>query len=201
MEYEKNVFINCPFDEEYQPLLRVLLFTICSCGYFPRIALESFDSSENRLNKIQKLIRDSKYSIHDISRDKAKKKGEPYRLNMPFEIGIDFGCKNFGESKHHQKVMLILSSKAYDYQKALSDLAGIDIAVHQEDSEKLTRCVRNWFYQFDNKPTNLPQASNIWEKYNDFCAYLYKELNEKDVNNMPVGEFIDKSILYIKQNS
>lgn len=199
MDYFKNIFINCPFDEEYKPLLKVLLFTICKCGYTPRIALEYFDSSENRLSRIQTLIRESKYSIHDISRYKATKKEEIYRLNMPFEIGMDFGCKKFGEQKHRQKVMLIISSVPHDYQKALSDLAGIDIDVHQNDSEKMVRCVRNWLYQFeDPKTTKLEQASTIWEKYNDFCAYLYKELNEKDVNNMPIREFIDMSQAYIK---
>ena len=28
MPFERNVFVNCPFDEAYYPLLRPLLFTI-----------------------------------------------------------------------------------------------------------------------------------------------------------------------------
>jgi hypothetical protein len=67
--FEKNVFINCPFDNDYYiPLLRPLLFTIIYLGYNPRIATESFDSGEIRIQKIGKLIKDSKFSIHDLSR-------------------------------------------------------------------------------------------------------------------------------------
>ncbi|MFL6236225.1 MAG: hypothetical protein ACJ76N_24045 [Thermoanaerobaculia bacterium] len=39
-EFEKNVFINCPFDDGYRPLLRPLLFTILHLGFNPKIALE-----------------------------------------------------------------------------------------------------------------------------------------------------------------
>jgi len=85
--FEHNVFINCPFDREYYSLLRPLLFTITYLGFNPRIALESSDSGEMRIEKICALIKSSKYSIHDLSRLKAAKKGEFYRLNMPFELG------------------------------------------------------------------------------------------------------------------
>lgn len=54
--FEKNVFINCPFDEEYYALLRPLLFTVLSFGFNPRIAFERSDSGEQRINKICQLI-------------------------------------------------------------------------------------------------------------------------------------------------
>jgi hypothetical protein len=66
--FERNVFINCPFDKEYLPLLRAMLFTIVFCGFIPRIATERDDSGESRYNKIIDLIKESKYSIHDLSR-------------------------------------------------------------------------------------------------------------------------------------
>lgn len=90
-EFESNVFINCPFDREYYSLLRPLLFTIVFLGFNPRLATERSDSGENRLEKIRELIRDSKYSIHDLSRLRSKKAKEFYRLNMPFELGMDYG--------------------------------------------------------------------------------------------------------------
>ena len=86
--YEKNVFINCPFDEEYLSLLRPILFTIIYLGFIPRVPLESFDSGEPRFNKICELIKQSRYGIHDLSRIKARKKGEYFRFNMPFELGL-----------------------------------------------------------------------------------------------------------------
>jgi hypothetical protein len=71
MGFERNVFVNCPFDKRFQPLLRPLLFTIIYLGLQPRIALERTDSGESRLDKILELIRESKYSIHDLSRSEA----------------------------------------------------------------------------------------------------------------------------------
>ena len=55
-DFHKSVFINCPFDEAYKPLMGVLIFTIKSCGLEVRIALERFDSSEGRFEKIKELI-------------------------------------------------------------------------------------------------------------------------------------------------
>jgi len=93
-DFEKNVFINCPFDQEYLSLLRPLLFTIIYFGFNPKIGLESSDSGETRINKICELIRSSKYSIHDLSRLQSRKRNEFYRMNMPFELGIEYGSSS-----------------------------------------------------------------------------------------------------------
>jgi len=70
--YEKNVFINCPFDGRYYELLRTLIYTVVYFNFNPRIALESSDSGKSRLEKIVAIIQESKYAIHDISRRQAK---------------------------------------------------------------------------------------------------------------------------------
>lgn len=96
--FDKNIFVNCPFDKDFLPLLKPLLFTIMYCGFNPRIALERLDSGEVRLVKIKELIDSSRYSIHDLSRIKSKGSGEYFRLNMPFEIGLDLGCRLYHEN-------------------------------------------------------------------------------------------------------
>ena len=55
--FDKNVFINCPFDEEYYPLLCPLLFTVLRLGFNPRIALERSDSSSPSLRRWSARIR------------------------------------------------------------------------------------------------------------------------------------------------
>ncbi len=35
-DFRKNVFINCPFDSEYNSLLRPILFTIVYFGFIPQ---------------------------------------------------------------------------------------------------------------------------------------------------------------------
>ncbi len=133
MSFEKNVFVNCPFDAQYLPFLRPLLFTIIYLGLSPRIALERLDSGEPRVQKIISLIEESKYAIHDLSRIKAAKKGEYYRLNMPFEIDLDVGCRLFKEGQWSRKSCLILEAQRYRFQAAISDLSNSDIAVHNDD--------------------------------------------------------------------
>lgn len=46
-------------------------------------------------------------------------------MNMPFELGIDFGTRFHGALHYKQKKFLILVEKVQDFKLALSDLAGI----------------------------------------------------------------------------
>ncbi len=34
--YRDSVFINCPFDDEYDPIFRAIIFTVAVCGLVPR---------------------------------------------------------------------------------------------------------------------------------------------------------------------
>ena len=193
MEFETNVFVNCPFDAQYLPLLRPLLFTIIYLGLSPRIALERLDSGEPRIQKIISLIKESKYAIHDLSRIKAAKKGEYYRLNMPFEIGLDVGCRLFKEGEWSKKSCLILEAQRYRYQAAISDLSNSDIAVHDDDPELVAAEVRNWL----NNAAGLraPGPSAIWGAFLEFMAANYDELkgrgfSDKDIEKLPINELI-----------
>src|ERR1043165_5105104 len=83
-DFNTNVFINCPFDSEYDSLLKPILFTIIYFGFTPQIASRTGDSGEQRITKILSLILNSKYSIHDLSRIRSAKRGEIYRPNKTF---------------------------------------------------------------------------------------------------------------------
>jgi len=111
--FDRNVFVNCPFDTEYSPILDAMLFCLIRFGLNPRIATERGDSGEARIDKILDLVQSSRYSIHDLSRCQARTAGEHYRLNMPFELGIDFGCRRFGPEPQSRKVFLVLEEKSY----------------------------------------------------------------------------------------
>lgn len=200
--FNKNVFLNCPLDKEYKPLLRTLLFTIYSCNFIPRIASERLDSGESRLEKIKDLILSSKYSIHDLSRIKADKEEEYYRLNMPFEIGLDLGCRYFNnDPKYRNKKCLILEKEKYSYQKGLSDLSGVDVKCHEGDPYELVIQVRHWFTEIGIK--GLDCGSNIWDNFNVCHADFYEQktskgFKDRDFDKLPVPEFNDYIIDWIK---
>lgn len=177
-EFEKNVFVNCPFDEDYRQLLLGIVFTIIYFGYKPRLSLERADSAETRIQKILGLIEESKFGIHDLSRIVSSDKGEHYRMNMPFELGIDYGCQKLKGDKWAQKKILILEKERYRFQKALSDLSGSDIKSHDDQVHKAIQAVRNWFVTEELKRGD--SGNKVWDSFNDFEAYLYDEVVEKD---------------------
>lgn len=203
VSFERNIFVNCPFDDKYLPLLRPLLFTIIYLGLNPRIALERMDSSESRLDKITQLVRESQYSIHDLSRSEAGAIGELYRLNMPFELGLDFGGRLFGSEQMRQKKTLVLESKPHRHKAALSDLSGFDVECHYDETYKVIGVVRNWL-----KSVCLSKAvgpARIESAFTQFMAEDYDVLvadgfSSTDIAAIPVGELVGRMQAWVAGN-
>lgn len=203
--YDNSVFINCPFDETYHVLLQCMLFTVVTLGFQPRIALEATDAGVIRLEKIISLINESRYSIHDLSRIRSSKEGEYYRLNMPYELGIDFGCRRFSsEEKFASKRFLVLGGEHYEYMKALSDISGIDILYHDNEPINLVKSIRNWFVTNADIDDAL-SPNDIWYKWTDFCYYYTVLLKEKgyqasELYEIPIKEQISIIRKYVLDN-
>lgn len=190
---ENRVFINCPFDEEYYPLLRPLLFTVIYLGFVPRLASERSDAGEVRLLKIQDIMTSAVYSIHDLSRLRASEEGDIYRLNMAFELGMEYGYRMCWDGSLARK-SLVLEREPYDYMKAVSDLSGVDIKNHDDDPARLVRKVRNWFLETVGE-RDVDSGTKIWYEFNDFMASFYEQrrdegYEEADLQMMPVTELI-----------
>ena len=189
-EFDENIFVNCPFDDDYRQLLTAVIFVVQYLGFNPRLSLERSDSGETRIVKILQLITESKFGIHDLSRIVSENENEFYRMNMPFELGIDYGCQKLKEGKWKDKRILILEKEPYRYQAALSDLSGSDIKNHDDDPLKLMKAVRDWLVTEDLKTG--PSANMIWTKFNEFNAYLYNKAVEENghesVDDLPVPE-------------
>ena len=199
-DYDKCVFVNCPFDEEYEPLLQAILFCLVRFGLRPRIATERNQAGETRLQKIIELIEASKYSIHDLSRCQAKAEGEHYRLNMPFELGLDIGCRQFGQD-HSDKQILMMEEQKYRYQASISDLAGVDIVAHGAKLDVVIRKVRNWLVSqggFDPVA-----AAKVQSEYEDFQGWHYTTqviagFREDDIKDYPTAELLAAMIEWEK---
>lgn len=177
-EFEKNVFVNCPFDADFRPLLLGIVFTIVYFGFRPRLSLERADSAESRIEKIIELIKESKFGIHDLSRIVSTNGDEHYRMNMPFELGIDYGCQKLKGGKWAHKKILILEKERYRFQKAISDLSGSDIKNHDNEVDKAITAVRDWLVTEELERGD--SGNRVWDRFNDFHAYLYDEVVEGD---------------------
>ena len=191
--FEKSIFINCPFDDDYQGILQAILFCIIYLGFAPRIATEQIDGGEIRLDKIIKLIEGSKYSIHDLSRSQSAAAGEFYRLNMPFELGLDFACRRYCRGKS-EKRFLVLEEKKFQYRAALSDLSGYDVDVHEGDPQVAVRKVRNWLEP--KVQGDVVGAKKIFTAYTvDFLEWYYEKkladgFSEEDIQDYPTAELL-----------
>ena len=172
MPYNTNVFINCPFDKEYNDLFLALVFVIQDSGFIPRCALESSGTEANRLMKIAEIIKECRLGIHDISRVELSDSSNLPRFNMPFECGLFWGCMLYADGGKKSKKLLVIDSIEHRYKASLSDISGQDISVHQDSPKLLIEKVRSWLSQYSQE--RLPGGEAIWNHYQEFQADLPK---------------------------
>lgn len=175
--FDVSVFVNCPFDGQYKPLVDAILFAVHDCGFLARTALEVSGSGETRLDKIVRIIRDSRFSIHDVSRVELTPASPLPRFNMPFECGLAFGAMRFqGPRKAGSRDLLLLAAERFQDKLTLSDLAGQDAAYHEGDSSLLIRAVRKFLASKANDvlPPGLTVrgGASIATRYARFCSEL-----------------------------
>lgn len=191
-DYEQNVFINCPLDEEYEPLLQAILFCIVYLGFKPRLSISTGDSGEDRLRKIIGHIEASKFSIHDLCRSRATKAGEVFRLNMPFELGIDYGLKHT-RPEFSGKRFLVFEGQRFEAKAAISDLSGCDFEVHSNSFEKAIGEVRNFLV--NEAGAQAEGKARIVGHYHDFWAWYWERQlqagsSEADIRSYPTREVL-----------
>jgi hypothetical protein len=196
-----SVFINCPFDERYQPIFEAVVFCVSACGFLPRCTKELTDAADVRIDNIYKLIRECNHSIHDISRTEVA--DQPYQLprfNMPLELGIFLGAKRFGE-RSSQKRCLILDRAPYRYHRYISDIAGQDIRSHDNRPCNAIRRVRDWLQAAPGKAA-IPGGAMIWNKYRQFQRELpvIAEEAELDPGQLTFIDYLQLVINWLQEH-
>lgn len=173
--YDKSVFVNAPFDAAYRPLFRAVTFAVYDCGFTPRSALEHDDAGESRYNKILRIIRGCRLGIHDISRVELDRATRLPRFNMPLELGLFLGARNFGAGRDQTKRCLILERDPYRYQAFCSDIAGQDIRAHEGKRDIVIQIVRDWLSMSALRAdVVVPSGSIIAKRYRAYGRQLPK---------------------------
>lgn len=172
--YHKSVFINCPLDEPYKPILKAIAFAVYDCGFLPRCAMESGDSGEVRIEKIMRIISECSLGIHDISRTELDEHNGLPRFNMPFELGVFLGAKRFGDNDQRLKNCLVLDRGQYRYQEFISDISGQDIRSHASNADTAIGEIRSWLSSVSGASDQriIPGGREISNKYGMFLADL-----------------------------
>lgn len=201
--YEYSIFVNCPFDAEYRPLFRAIVFTIHDCGFAARSALEVTDASQVRIEKISALIATSRFGLHDISRTELDAVTGLPRFNMPLELGLFLGAKRFGSGKQKAKTCLILDVERYRYQKFISDIAGQDIAAHGGRIGEAIRLVRDWLSDAAGRSVLLPGGAAIAKRFETFASQLPTACEELGLidDELTFNDFLVQVEEWLKLNS
>lgn len=149
---EQSVFINCPFDSEYTSLLDAILFATVCCGFIPRSAREPGPAAELRIERILRLLFESRHSIHDLSRHKGEGDEGFARLNMPLELGIAIARWYMTRESGQRHDWLLLVPSGGQHHRFISDLSGFDPADHDGTVEIMVSKVVPWLLSRQDTP-------------------------------------------------
>jgi hypothetical protein len=190
--YGRQVFVNCPYDDAYLPLLRALVFTVHACGFRPRLAVEDGGTGSPRLERILELISQCKLGIHDLSRVQVDSvRGLP-RFNMPFECGLFVGAQSFGSPPQRTKALLLLEARAYRHQRTMSDAAGVDPKVHANSQTRLIACVRTFLAaHIAPRPLGAAHLRNLYAEFRRAYPTLARNLGHAPDDLLRLDAFAD----------
>jgi hypothetical protein len=170
--YEKSVFINCPFDRDYQDLMLAMVFSVVAHGFLPRSARETEGDPEPRFSRVLCAIAGSKYSIHDLSRSTGEGGGNLARFNMPLELGMAAAFRFEREGSRRPHRWLALVPDGYAYQRYISDSAGFDPARHDSSVPSIIREVSAWLRTQEDVLDPAPSALQIFQSFAHYRRQL-----------------------------
>lgn len=156
------VFLNIPYDPEFQKLYLAYIVGLSHLGFDPYIT-SGISGGERRLDRVLSLIQSCRYSIHDLSRVELNvaPPATP-RFNMPLELGLTITWSKIYPKRH---TWFLWESTSRRIQKSMSDLDGTDPYIHSGTVEGVLRELRNAFVR-DGAPSvqNMLAAYRIVEE-------------------------------------
>jgi len=145
-----QVFLNIPYDEEFEPLFLAFIAGLAGFGLIPHAVLE-IPSSKRRLDRIFSLIGDCGISFHDLSRVELDlTRPQTPRFNMPFEFGLVVALQRSWARSHR---WYVFEAKPHRAEKSLSDLKGTDIYIHGGNPLGVLRQLTNVLIRRRHQPT------------------------------------------------
>lgn len=177
-----EVFLNIPYDKLFESLCLAYVSGICALGLVPRATLEIREGTR-RLDRILELIKDCRYSIHDLSRVELDRKRPPTpRFNMPFELGLSVARERFSSKKH---TWFVYEARDRRLAKSPSDLNGTDPYVHGGTIRGVFRELCNAFVRTHRQPT-IQQMREIYKDIVRSLPVILEEAGSSSIYNARV---------------
>jgi hypothetical protein len=171
-EYEKSVFINCPYDAEFEEMFLAIVFTVAAFGFIPRSARDSEGRADTRIDRITETLANCKYSIHDLSRFTGEGIGNLARFNMPLELGIALALRHERRNAGPNHNWVVLVPGGHQHQRFVSDLNGFDPSRHELTVRSVVREVSSWLRMQDDIIQPVPSAAAVLDAFEAFKAQV-----------------------------
>ena len=187
---DNQVFLNYPFDCEFESFSYGMHFAVVASGLIPVCARDVNVPDKLRLENLVTTISSCRFSIHDFSRSKGEGDRNLARFNMPIELGMALFYSYSQEQHTHRCAFFVTISEdnqvPHDYQRFASDLAGLD-PKHYDDELSLARNVYEWLREV-GASLNDVSTTEMQSKYLDFRKELEKIKGSEKDNQPTHGE-------------
>ena len=175
-----SIFINAPYGPAHQNLFLAYVVGAISLGLTPRAAIETYDSTTSRLERIAALLRVCRFSLHDLSVVGVDAHLGVSRFNMPLELGmaIQEQYRSTGPDCHR---WIAFDAEPYRVDLSTSDLRGFEGLSHGGTPDGVLRGILGIFKQSGQSPflrcaTYLqafkPHSRNCMKKPEHLTSFL-----------------------------
>lgn len=177
-------FINMPYSRRYEAVYLAFIAGLAGFGMVPTAAVKD-PSSRFQLDRIFNLIAESDYSFHDLSH-MSLDKTRPCtpRFNMAFELGLAVATARLKNANHQ---WFVFDTQRYRVVKALSDLGGVTVRVHDGSPESILRCLMNALDREDRKPS-LRDLRRVFAAVQTVAQKIKRNLGRDLFDTRPFGE-------------
>lgn len=171
------MFLNIPYDARFSKLYIAYIAGLAHLDLTPKATL-GIPGGQARLDRIFKLIRTCRYSIHDLSRVQVDRTPPATpRFNMPFELGLCIAWAMLDSRRHNWFVFESIQRRA---QKSLSDLNGTDFNIHGNSPQGVMRELCNAFVRREDKP-HVPKMMTTYEALSRYVPRLRRETGAETI--------------------
>lgn len=177
-------FINMPYAPRYEAVYLAFIAGLAGFGMAPTAAVKD-PSSRFQLDRIFNLVAESDYSFHDLSHmslDRVKPRTP--RFNMPFELGLAVAIARLKNPNHQ---WFVFDTEPYRVTKALSDLGGVTVRVHDRSPDSILRCLVNALDREGRKPS-FRELQTIFAAVQRVARQLKRNLGRDLFDARPFGE-------------
>jgi hypothetical protein len=167
--HQFQVFLNYPFDIEFDPLAHAMHFAVVAAGMLPVCAMDLSVPDRPRLETLVDAIINCEYSAHDFSRSTGDGDKNFARFNMPIEMGM--ALFHALETQRHVHRCVFFVNKEHDYKQFASDLSGLD-PKYYFDELSLVGNLYDWLRGIGGALVPNEPTSKVKEKYTEFKTKL-----------------------------